>query len=163
MAHDVVVNRLSTGMFVGAGLRRRLLRLAGLDIGRARIRHGCFFGSADVRIRDDTFVNIGCFFDGVAAIDIGAGCDLGMQVMVLTGGHRPGTAARRAGPLQPGPVAIGDGSWIGARVLLLPGVTIGEGCVVAAGAVVTEDCAAHGVYAGVPARRVRDLLPEASA
>ena len=39
----------------------------------------------------------------------------------------------------------------------MPGVTIGEGCIVAAGAVVTKDCESHGLYAGVPARRIRDL------
>jgi maltose O-acetyltransferase len=41
--------------------------------------------------------------------------------------------------------------------MLLPGVTVGDGCVIAAGSVVTGDCEPHGVYAGVPAKRVRDL------
>ncbi|WP_372495087.1 acyltransferase [Nocardioides pinisoli] len=50
-----------------------------------------------------------------------------------------------------------NGAWIGAAVTVLPGVTIGPGCVVAAGSVVTADCQANGLYAGVPARRIRDL------
>jgi maltose O-acetyltransferase len=54
-------------------------------------------------------------------------------------------------------VSVGNGSWLGTGVTVLPGVTIGEGCVIAAGAVVTADCAPDGLYAGVPARRIRDL------
>jgi maltose O-acetyltransferase len=54
---------------------------------------------------------------------------------------------------------VGDGSWIGANVTILPGVTIGKDCVIGAGAVVTSDCAPNTVYAGVPARPIRMLAP----
>lgn len=50
-----------------------------------------------------------------------------------------------------------DGCWLGGNVTVLPGVTIGRGCVIAAGAVVTKSCDPNGLYAGVPARRIRDL------
>jgi maltose O-acetyltransferase len=52
-------------------------------------------------------------------------------------------------------VRIGDRCWIGARATILPGVSIGDGTVVAAGAVVTKDCEPDALYAGVPARRLR--------
>ncbi|WP_447643573.1 acyltransferase [Nocardioides zeae] len=52
---------------------------------------------------------------------------------------------------------IGNGAWIGARALILPGVSVSEGCVIAAGAVVNRNTEPHGLYAGVPARRIRDL------
>lgn len=52
---------------------------------------------------------------------------------------------------------VGDGCWIGANATILPGVTVAPGCVIAAGAVVTKDTEPDGLYAGVPARRVRDL------
>jgi maltose O-acetyltransferase len=52
-------------------------------------------------------------------------------------------------------VRIGDRCWIGARATILPGVSIGDGTVVAAGAVVTKDCEPGAVYGGVPARRLR--------
>ena len=55
------------------------------------------------------------------------------------------------------PIRVEAGSWLGAGVLVLPGVTIGHGSVIAAGAVVTKSTCADGLYAGVPARRVRDL------
>lgn len=54
-----------------------------------------------------------------------------------------------------GQVSIGDSCWLGARATILPGVTIGEGTIIGAGAVVTEDCKPGAVYAGVPARRIR--------
>jgi maltose O-acetyltransferase len=53
------------------------------------------------------------------------------------------------------PVRIGDRCWLGARVTVLPGVTIGEGTIIGAGAVVTKDCKPGAVYVGVPARQLR--------
>lgn len=60
---------------------------------------------------------------------------------------------------SPRPVRVGSGSWIGIGVVVLPGVTIGEGCVVGANAVVTRDIPAYSVAAGVPAAVVRRLCP----
>jgi len=70
---------------------------------------------------------------------------------------KAGAPERRAGAVGGKPVAVGNGCWIGARVMVMPGVSVGDGCVVAAGAIVTKDCEPHGLYAGVPAQRVRDL------
>lgn len=69
--------------------------------------------------------------------------------------HVAGISCQLAG--SPQPITVGDGCWIGARAVILPGVTIGDGCVIAAGAVVSKDCAPNGMYAGVPARRIREL------
>lgn len=55
------------------------------------------------------------------------------------------------------PTLIKDGCWVGANVTIIPGVTIGEGCIIAAGAVVTKNCEPDGLYAGVPAKRIKDL------
>jgi maltose O-acetyltransferase len=111
-----------------------------------------------VAIGDGTFVNAGCFIDNLAEVRIGSNCALGMQVLVLTSTHPLGGPDRRA--LNPGtglPVVIGDGCWVGARAVIMPGVTIAPGCVIGAGAVVTEDTEPDKVYAGVPARVVREL------
>lgn len=66
-------------------------------------------------------------------------------------------------PRVEGPIHIGRGSWIGAGAIILPGVTLGECCVVGAGAVVKDSWPARSVIAGVPARLVKQLPPADSA
>ena len=101
--------------------------------------------------------NHGVFFDLAAPTTIGQRCDIGFAVMFITSSHVLADRGRRAGAPAPAPISVGDGVWIGARVTLLPGTQIGEGCVIAAGAVVRGVCEPGGLYAGVPARRVREL------
>lgn len=154
---DVVLNSLIASALFPTPLRWRALRAYGLDVQRSRISPGVWFGSKRVSIGEASFVNYGCMFNTAAQISIGANCDLAMQVVFATSSHEIGPAERRAGAPTAAPIQIGDGSWIGARVVILPGVTIGPGTVVAAGSVVTRDCEANSIYAGVPARKIRDL------
>lgn len=148
---------------VGNRLRVYLLRLAGFQIGRGTVMWGApiMTGSGDLYARlqvgRDCWFNVGCLLNLGATIRIGDRVALGHQVMILTDSHAIGDQERRAGPLVAQPVEIGDGAWIGARALLLPGVTIGAGAVVAAGAVVTKDVAPHTVVGGTPARVIREL------
>jgi maltose O-acetyltransferase len=92
-----------------------------------------------------------------ASISIGDKVSLGHGVLVLTGTHEIGPPSHRAGRLVTEPVSIGDGAWLGSRCVIFPGVKIGAGAVVAAGAVVTEDVPANTVVAGVPAQIVKSL------
>ncbi len=137
--------------------RARLLRRTGLEVGDALISADVFVGSPRVTIGDRTFVNEQVLLDALAPITLGDDVSLAHRVAILTSTHEPGPATARAGELTAAPVTVEDGCWLGAGATVLPGVTIGRGCVVAAGAVVAEDCAPHGLYAGVPARRRRDL------
>lgn len=125
------------------------------------ISPGVWFGSTRVTIGRNTFVNRGVLFNTAAPIVLGSNVDVGMNVVFITGSHAIGTSVRRAGEHEARPIEVGDGAWIGAGVVLLPGVTIGRGAIVAAGAVVTDDCDADSLYAGVPARIVK-ALPRAS-
>jgi maltose O-acetyltransferase len=118
-----------------------------------------WYGGRDVTIGRDTTINYGVFFDTSARVSIGRRCDVGMQVMFCTGTHDFGVSDRRAGQSVSRPIVVEDGVWIGARAIVLPGVTIGRGCVIAAGAVVATSCEPDGLYAGIPARRIRDLSP----
>ncbi|MDA0168675.1 hypothetical protein OJ998_06220 [Solirubrobacter taibaiensis] len=153
----LLFNWLQGSKLMPAGGRFVLLRLWGVRAATHRISDGCWFGGRDVEIGAGTFVNFGCVFDNLGPVRIGARCDLGMRVMLVTSSHLIAGAERRAGALDGKPVTIGDGVWIGAGAMILPGVTVGSGCLVAAGAVVTRDCEPNGVYAGNPARRVRDF------
>lgn len=151
---------------VGTRLRVALLRMAGFQIGHGTVIWGTpmITGSGDLykrlRIGCDCWFNGGCFFNLGAPITIGDRVAFGHQVMVLTDSHAIGDQRRRAGPLEALPIQIGNGAWVGARATILPGVTIGEGAVVAAGAVVTKAVAPHLLVGGVPARPIRELTED---
>ncbi len=148
---------------VAPRLRAECLRLVGLQIGP----HGLVFAlfrllggrgaSHRLVIGSDCFINADCVFDATARITVGHRVALGHGVLITTSGHDMRFPDRRAGALEPAPVSIGNGAWIASRSTILPGVTVGEGAVVAAGAVVTRDVPAHTVVGGVPARMLRQL------
>lgn len=152
------VNVLAASHGVNPRRRARLLRTAGMDVSHDALVHpGCYFFGADVAIGAGSWIAHRCYFDTRAPIEIGEQCFLGMEVMLCTSGHRIGGPQRRAGDYLAEEIVIGDGAWLGARTMVLPGVTIGARSVVAAGAVVASGCEPDGLYAGVPARRVKDL------
>lgn len=105
----------------------------------------------------NSYVNHRCFFDNAADIIIGDECAIGMGVTFVTSVHFEGNHKRRAGKASSGEIIIGNGVWIGANSTLLPHVIVEDGCVVAAGSVVTKRCHADGLYGGVPARRIKEL------
>lgn len=147
--------------FLPLWMRARILRWYGVvcppDI---TIYDGVYFSSNRVAFGRGCFVNARCFFDAGAAITLGDAVHVGPGTFIISSTHARGGHDRRASTLQRFDVHIGAGCWLGANVTVLPGVRIGDGCVIAAGAVVTRDCLPDGLYAGVPARRVRDLGDE---
>lgn len=146
---------------ISGRVRALLLRWNGATIGRrCFIRGGLMIQeSFGIIIGDDVFINAGCCFDLSAPIILGDRVQLAYQVTLVTGGHEFGPRESRAGAHKPQPIMINDGAWIGARAMILPGVTVGAGAVVAAGALVTKDVAPDTVVAGVPAKLIRILEP----
>jgi maltose O-acetyltransferase len=157
LLNDVILNSWIAARFIPRGLRWRLLRGYGLNVARSTISAGGFYGSRRITIREGAFLNHNVFLDGAAAVTIGIRARIGPGVMVITGSHEIGSPEQRAGDDYQAPVTIGDGVWVGAKAIILPGVFIGSGCVIAAGSVVTKDCEANALYAGVPAAKVRML------
>jgi len=155
------VNAVAASDKLGRDLRSKIYRRLGLNIASPSWGIGphCFFRSAEINIGEGSFVNDHCYFENAAPITIGREVAIGPQVSVITSTHVLGGSVRRCGAWECLPVEIGDGCWIGARALLLPGVTIGQGSVVAAGAVVNSDCESNSLYAGSPARLIRRLDP----
>ncbi len=147
---------LATSPLLPLAVRRTLLRLGGVKLG-AMVwgLERCCFQSPLVSIGTGSALAPGCYFEGTGRIDIGRDCIFGPGVMVLTSVHAIGPDGGIARFSQPQGVTIRDGSWMGARAMVMPGATIGEGAVVAAGALVTKNCDAGGPYGGVPARRLR--------
>lgn len=146
-------------------VRTAWLRLLGATIGRRAILHDVRFfnlyrrGLGGLRVGDDCFVGDECLLDLADEIRIEDHVTLAERVLVLT--HT--NVGYRDHPLQAhfpalaAPVTIRRGSFVGAAVTILPGVTIGPESFVAAGSVVTADVAARTVVAGVPARALRTL------
>jgi len=148
---------------VGNRLRTAALRAAGVAIGHGTVVGGGLTivgGERPERrlsIGDRGWINSGCHFDCGASIHIGDDVAIGQQTLVLTTSHRLGESGGRAGPHTHQPVRIENGVWIGARATILPGVTIGRGSVVGAGAVVSKDVEPDTMVGGVPARVIRRL------
>jgi maltose O-acetyltransferase len=154
------MNTLASADITPPPIRRLLLRWCGITVPRpGGLRQGFFIdGSKPLTIGSGTYINADCFFEcRTESIEIGANCNIAAGAMFCTGTHLIGDETRRAGDATRGPIVVEDGCWLGARVTVLPGVTIARGCVVGAGAVVTRDTLPHGLYVGVPAVRVRDL------
>ena len=101
------------------------------------------------------FINSGCRFQDQGGIWIGDDVLVGHNCMIATINHLEDPDRR--GDMVTAPVRIGNQVWIGANVTLLPGVTIGDGAILAAGAVVTKDVPARTVAGGVPARVLKRI------
>ncbi len=152
--------------YVGLRIRSYALRLAGFQIGRGTLFLGMptIVGRGDLRrllrIGNYCSINVGLRLDLGERIEIGDHVSFGHEVMLLTTSHHFGGAGRRAGSVAMAPVCIGSGAWLGARCTVLPGVTVGEGAVIAAGAVVTSAVPPNTVVGGVPARVLRELAEQ---
>lgn len=153
----VLITVASAGI-VPLVVRRRLLGWCGIHVPpNGGLRERFLIDGARLTIGPGTWINSRCHFDCTAEIAIGARCNIGPGVMFLTATHTAGDETRRAGLATSAPIVVGDGTWIGARATILSGVTVAAGCIVAAGAVVTRDTEPNGLYAGIPAVRIRDL------
>ena len=143
--------------------RRICLRIAQVNVGKdaSVCGRGWIYGRGKLSIGDNTWFSPGVIFYThlEAPIVFGSNCDIGPGVEFITGGHTIGNSSRRAGEGSAKPITIGNGTWIGARSIVLGGVNIGEGCVIAAGSVVTQNVPRNSLVAGVPARIKRQLSP----
>lgn len=153
---NYVVNRVPSFKLRHAWYRNVL----GFDLGHhAGIHLGCyiwFFGPGQVRrsgasIGAYSRINRNCCLDVRGPLRIGENVSISPEVVILTALHRVDDPQFR---VETRPVVVEDHVWIGARATILAGVTLGRGCVVAAGAVVSRDVAPLEIVGGVPARAI---------
>ena len=107
-------------------------------------------------IGDDSGIGIRCEING--PVTIGKKVMMGPEVVIYTSGHRHDRCdipMSAQGDDETKPVVIGDDVWIGRRVIIMPGVKIGTGCIIGAGAVVTKDIPDYSVAGGVPAKVIK--------
>ena len=109
----------------------------------------------NITIGKNVFVNSGCCFQDQGGIEIGDNVLIGQQVVLATLNHD--LSPNKRANMTPAPIKIGNDVWIGAHATVLAGVTIGDGAVVAAGAVVTKDVPANTVVGGVPAKIIKTI------
>ncbi|HEY4010162.1 MAG TPA: acyltransferase [Acidobacteriaceae bacterium] len=117
-------------------------------------------------IGDDTGIGHDCSFTVGKSVTIGRYCRISQGVVMMDApGHPANPIPRQQGRRAPDedvrPIVIGDNVWIGRGAMILPGVTIGEGSVVAAGSVVMSSVSPNALIAGNPARQVKTLDPTA--
>jgi maltose O-acetyltransferase len=146
-----------------ANTRTALLRAAGASIGpqslvQGRVRLTGIGNPCELlSIGRDTLITGGLHADLGAPVRIGNGVRIGHDVSLLTINHALGASWFRAGTSTFAEIVIEDGCWIASRCTILPGVVVGRGSIVAAGAVVTRDVPPNTLVAGIPARAIREL------
>lgn len=157
LAYNLVNGIQRAGIWPGR-FRARIARLLGHKLSAGTfIAEQVFFDGAGLTTEGVVSINTGCHVDAVGDIHIEDGVRIGCGAMLLTTTHMFGGPELRAGETVYRPVRIGRGTWIGARSVVLPGVVVASGCIIAAGAVVAKDTEPNGLYAGVPARRIKEL------
>ncbi len=151
----------SVGLFPSHILRLACYRfLLRMPIGaRTSIHRRCrVYCPPGVSIGSHAVINREVLLDGRSGLTIGDNVSISEGVALITLGHDPQSASFEN---RGAPVTVEDRVFVGMRAMILPGVTLGEGCFVGAGAVVTRDVAPYTIVAGVPARpigeRRRDL------
>ncbi len=147
--------------------RTALLRRAGVSIGPMSLVQGPLLvtGSSEnpcleLSIGTYSLISGALHCDIGSPIRIGNRVRIGHNVSLLTVDHQLGSSDMRSGVTKCGPIEIGDGAWLASNVMVLPGVRIGAGAIVAAGSVVTRDVPDNTLVLGVPARVARDLAAE---
>jgi len=116
-----------------------------------------------LRIGDRVLINQGCSLGATKLVSIGDSCNLGPQVIVIDNAFHELDPARRNEQPEPAPVILEDNVWLAARVIVLPGVTIGRNSVIGAGSVVTHDIPPDVLAAGMPAKVIRSLTSSDAA
>lgn len=109
----------------------------------------------NITIGKNVFFNSGCRFQDQGGIAIGDGVLIGHNVVIATINH--GLDPKEERKNHYAPVVIGSHAWIGSNATILPGVTVGEWAVVAAGAVVSKDVEPYTVVGGVPAKLIKRI------
>ncbi|WAP50567.1 sugar O-acetyltransferase [Arthrobacter sp. ATA002] len=152
-----ITGELNNGYHEPAQVRELLARLIGRPVDETVALFPPF--SADfgrnITLGKRVFINSGCRFQDQGGINIGDDCLIGHNAVLATLNHD--LAPSRRADMHPAPVTLGRNVWLGSNVTVLPGVSIGDNSVVAAGAVVTKDIPARSVAVGSPARVLRTI------
>lgn len=150
---DVMILHFVSDCVIFHSVRRFFYRLEGMKIGKGSSLHmrTRFYNPKNIKIGKDSIVGEGSVLDGRDNLTIGNHVAIASEVMIYNSEHNIKDANFKA---IRAPVIIQDYVFIGPRAIILPGVTIKKGAVVAAGAVVTKDVEERSIVAGIPAKHI---------
>lgn len=143
----------STGNVPSHYIRRFFYRMAGIRIGRGSTIHtqATFYNPSNIQIGEDSIIGEGVVLDGREKLSIGNHVAIASEVMIYNAEHDVQHEDFHA---VMEPIVIEDYVFIGPRAIILPGVTVKKGAIVAAGAVVTKDVESFDIVGGVPAKPI---------
>ncbi len=118
---------------------------------------GCYIVGTFIEIGDNTVINRGTYLDGRVPLKIGNNVSISNYCYIQTNSHDPQSPDFK-GIWEP--VIIGNNVWVGAKAIILTGVTLEDGCVVGAGAVVTKNIPAYTIAVGCPAKVIKKRNPK---
>ena len=116
----------------------------------------CDYGN-NIVLGKNVFINSNCYFMDGAKITVGDNVFIGPSCGFYTANHPLDYQTRNQGIEQALPILIGNNVWLGGNVIVLPGVEIGNGCVIGAGSVVTKDIEANSIATGVPCKVIKKI------
>jgi len=154
---DFFINGILSMYLCPLSLRMILLPIVGIKCKKAVIHAKCYIGSKKLIIGENSYINREVLINNDVYVKIGDKCAIGYRVSFYTTNHLIESKYKRAGKCINKEIVIGNGCWIGANSILLPGVNIGNGVVIASGSVVNKDCESNYLYAGVPAKKIKLL------
>ena len=145
--------------------RHALIRNYGTFNVADRVRLFSFITPLDIMIGDNgtmeigenTFINYGVSMTAIERVTIGRNCSIGTYVMIIDNDFHSLSPEHRDVQPPSKPITIGNNVWLGGHVIVLPGVTIGDGSVIGAGSVVTGNIPPRSLAVGTPAKVIRTL------
>lgn len=143
--------------FPSWSVRKLWFRLMGIKIGeKSHIDMSTYFlATRHLSLGKYVHINQGCFIDSRGTISMGNYISISHYVRLCSGGHDLSSPTFEG---EHAPIIINDYCWIGIGATILKGVTLGEGCVVAAGSVVTKDVEPYSIVGGIPAKKIGERI-----
>lgn len=145
---------------IGGIIRPKVLKFFGFNIGN-KVRLGCglrLFKRADkVIIKDYAGIGHHVYIDAMGPVEFGEYCMIGFNTTFITSKHNLRSSLKGHRNITSAPIVVGNHAWIASHCIILPGVTIGTGSIVAAGSVVSKDVPPHCIVSGNPAVVIKEF------
>lgn len=154
----ILLNSIAASNLCPMSMRRLIYSLYGHHINKVYAECFVGYGKGHLSVGKNSYCNYRCFFDLGNDITIGRNCSIAFNVSFINSTHEIGSSSHRAGGGRNGKIEVKDGCWIGAGSTIMPGVIIESGCVIASNSLVLKSTQPNGLYAGIPAKRIKDLL-----